>query len=726
MAHTYKYTPHILEADISPAGDNLTGKEWEVVIIGPDSPDSLIKEDAREFIRSKNGRLYDTGAVAMATAMFEGVKVYDDHLTEEEFQARGGMRSPAREWLGTIVDVAWDAASRQLKGIFKVVDQGLAGKLMSAFEAKVLKSVGLSLDAFTKQDETKVIDGVSYPVVTGFPKVNSVDLVGDPAAGGGFVRAIAANNEVNHMSDMNEMNLDGLAAELAEVKGLVSQLAQSLQPAAEAVTEEDETEEVEVEETEAAESEQAVEALKEVNRLRFEMKVDKAIEAAKLTGRFAELARKAITSEKDIEPVIKSAKEAQASTDPTGRVAESGQTRGSVSMGMNERDMAEIAFTRLLLGNSAWNALHQSDDEDVKARLSESYQAWVKGGRENITARRMSEWVYNLVGGDPFSNDRAYESVTQSSMSSIVKNALNLKLAADYSVRETWWDPIVRVEEVDTIDQATLVRTYGLNSLSVVNEGAAYTELAWADDEETASFVKKGNYIGVTLETLLNDKLGQIRTIPTRLANSWYNTLSDLVANVFLNNSGVGPTLADTGALFNATATTTAGGHANLLTTALAYSAYDAVYTAMGKQTDQQLGVGRRLNIAPRYLLGPVDLRGTALQIRNSEFVPATGNNASAVNIHNGTFDYIQVPQFTDTNNWATVADPMMHPAIWLIFLRGKRVPELYASESETAGAMFTNDELRFKVRMMTWRFSGSEDCAPVSDFRPLHKSNVA
>jgi hypothetical protein len=39
-------------------------------------------------------------------------------------------------------------------------------------------------------------------------------------------------------------------------------------------------------------------------------------------------------------------------------------------------------------------------------------------------------------------------------------------------------------------------------------------------------------------------------------------------------------------------------------------------------------------------------------------------------------------------------------------------------------GAMFTNDELRFKVRLMTYKFDATYDCAPVSDFRPLHKTN--
>jgi hypothetical protein len=86
----------------------------------------------------------------------------------------------------------------------------------------------------------------------------------------------------------------------------------------------------------------------------------------------------------------------------------------------------------------------------------------------------------------------------------------------------------------------------------------------------------------------------------------------------------------------------------------------------------------------------------------------------------------VVVPEWTDATDWAAVADPGQNPAIWLIWLRGRRTPELFSAEDERGGAMFTNDELRFKVRQYGFRFSSTYDCAPVSDFRPLHKSNVA
>jgi hypothetical protein len=346
----------------------------------------------------------------------------------------------------------------------------------------------------------------------------------------------------------------------------------------------------------------------------------------------------------------------------------------------------------------------------------------VKAARPRTNTRRMSELTYSLFGGDPLL-DHVREAVSTASMTSIVKNTLNLLLAASYSERHQWWTPIVKQEEVETIDDATLVRVYGLNTLEVVEEGQAYNELAWADEEETASFVKKGNFVSVTLETLMRDKLNMIRTIPDRLANSWYNTISALVSGVFTVNSHVGPVLVDTGAMFNATALTSAGGHANLLTTAFSHDAFTAVRSAMMKQTDQALGAGQRLLVTPKYVLGPVDIETAVLQVRNSEFRPGIADND--VNIHRGTFEFIPVPDWTDTNNWAAVADPARHPCIWLIFPRGHAVPELFTADSEVAGAMFTNDAMRFKARMLTYRFSSSYESAPVGDWRGLHKNNV-
>ena len=144
----------------------------------------------------------------------------------------------------------------------------------------------------------------------------------------------------------------------------------------------------------------------------------------------------------------------------------------------------------------------------------------------------------------------------------------------------------------------------------------------------------------------------------------------------------------------------------------------------MRKQTDKKLGAGSRILIEPRYLLVPADLETTAIQIRNSEMLPGSGNND--INPYYQKFDVVVVPEWTDANNWALVADPITYPQIFDVKVRGYEVPRIFEAGDETSGAVFTNDTWRWKARLMTFRFSSTYDCLPVADFRGLHKNNVA
>ena len=269
----------------------------------------------------------------------------------------------------------------------------------------------------------------------------------------------------------------------------------------------------------------------------------------------------------------------------------------------------------------------------------------------------------------------------------------------------------------------TLIRDYGLSDLAIVAAGGPYVDQELSDDEETGSHIKHGNTISITLEDMLLDKVDVLARIPTKLANAWFNTKSAKAAAVFTTNSAAGPVLTDTGALFNATVTTTVGGHANLLAAVLSFTAYGAARTAMMKQTDKKLGTGNRLMAIPKYLLVPVDLETTALQIRNSEYLPNSANND--VNPYYQKFDVVPVPNWTDATNFALVADPVEFPAIYDVKVRGYEVPQIFTAGDESSGAVFTNDTWRWKVRLMTYRFSSTYDCMPVADFRGLHQSIV-
>ncbi len=77
----------------------------------------------------------------------------------------------------------------------------------------------------------------------------------------------------------------------------------------------------------------------------------------------------------------------------------------------------------------------------------------------------------------------------------------------------------------------------------------------------------------------------------------------------------------------------------------------------------------------------------------------------------------IVVDLWTDTNNWAAVADPNLYPTIGLGFRYG-RTPEIFSVASPTAGLMFSNDTLPVKVRYFF--------AVGPMDYRGLYKANVA
>ena len=735
------------------------GRVWDITIIGPSDPAHLVTIGGQEYILSNNRRLYSVDGLRASVPAWEGTIVYDNHLTDAEFKERAGMRSFLTEGIGALTGAHWDADSRSLRANLKVVDDAARAKLLNAHNAGVLQHIGLSVDTDPIKGPPVQYEGHRMPTMAGFRRIYSVDLVSEPAAGGRFNRLIAAIHNGGEQMELTREDVERMIAEAlaardapptteqadnpeeaaAEVVDAATQAAMDAldagapapevaQAAADAAVQAaDMIEEEEDTEEDVMENERETKQVRELEaRLRVmecAAKLRNKLDAAKLDGGARSVIEAAFEGRPfetaALDKVIKRAKEAQAAIDTTGRVSGNGQPRLPLAGTLSSLDKSAMGFLQLLNGPRRMRELEANDAYYVRERLPEGFKAWQNAGRANYAPRNLPNWLYEMVG-DPWHIDRRVKEAND--VASITKNALNVMLAASYSVKNEWWGPIVTEEEVTDINQLTLVRTYGFENLDVVTEGSAYTPIDLSDDEETATFIKHGNYARVTIEQMLKDKLNVFRNIPENLADAWYNTLSAKVAAVFTVNTNTGPVLSDTGALFNSAALTSAGGHANLLTTAWSYTAFDAARTAMMKQTTKKLGTGSRMVIRPKYALCPADLESAMLVVRNSEFKPNSANND--INPWQGAFDVLVVPEWTDTNNWALVADPAQFPAIYLAFVSGYRVPEIYIAGDETGGAMFTNDTLRYKVRLMSYQFS-SYDCAPVADFRPLHKSNV-
>ena len=163
------------------------------------------------------------------------------------------------------------------------------------------------------------------------------------------------------------------------------------------------------------------------------------------------------------------------------------------------------------------------------------------------------------------------------------------------------------------------------------------------------------------------------------LAQAAWLTLSKSISTIFTASAGAGPLLVDGVALF-------AAARGNLGTTALSLAEYTVVKLAMRKFTE--LNSGERLGalVSPKYILVPPDLEITALQILASDYdyTYALANAPAApVNVHSEGPDLqarmafarsrvIVVDLWTDTDDWAAVADPRLYPSIGIGYRYGR------------------------------------------------------
>lgn len=381
-------------------------------------------------------------------------------------------------------------------------------------------------------------------------------------------------------------------------------------------------------------------------------------------------------------------------------------------------------------GHARINSVYNSEDQ-IRAAMDDLLGAPRDAGSENLKVHKfdgIKDAYLKLTGDINFFGgfDPEFALGSTATFPGIVKDSQNKILTVAWDkygeLGYGWWKDVVSIEHFDNLNQIDWLRLGTIGSLPTVAEGAEYTELPIGDNVETSDWTKYGGYVGLTLEAVLRDDTRAFRKMPDQVALGAMRNISEQIAAIFTSNSAAGPTLADGGALFNSTAVTTAGGHANLLTTALGtdYTAWRAVSTAMYKQpmliknATGYYGIGKRQAVRPRFALVPADLADQATDLFISRQNPQDNKN-----FENHTFGKVLprvVPEWTDATDWAAVADPRELPCLMLGEIFGVK-PQIFVAGRETDPAMFANDESRIKVRQFL--------AVGVADFRGLHKSNV-
>jgi hypothetical protein len=417
------------------------------------------------------------------------------------------------------------------------------------------------------------------------------------------------------------------------------------------------------------------------------------------------LGRQTYATPDELQAAITAARDELATLHETNVINLGGQAprENGVHMGLNGMDRLTLAAEALIAGTRpAQGVAPLTGIRELYLALSGDYE---------MTGRFFPERVQ-------------FANVDTSTMAGLVANVLNKTVINRFQEYPQWWAPIVSIEDFNTLQDTKWITLGGVGELPTVTEGAAYTEMTWDDQTETNAFVKKGGYLGITLEAIDKDDTRRLAAAPRALAQAAWLTLGKAVSNIFTTASGTGPTMSDSNVLFDA------ANHSNLLTTAFSYTAWKAVTVAMMKQTE--LNSGERLGFLtrPKYVYVPIDLYNTAVEVLASEYDPSEGSTTSYLQanieaqgnghderVRNAKSRIIVDPFATDTNNWGAIADPMLYPSIGLGFRYG-RTPEVFSVASPTAGLMFSNDTMPVKVRFFF--------AVGPTDWRGLHKNNVA
>ena len=640
-----------------------------------------------------NGWNFSADVLRASVPLWNGAEVFVDH--PHNF----GEQHSVRDLGGVCYNATFDDAAQGVRLTLKTL--GPSGPLLDALGRELLSEstphlrVGFSGDiGFTVQASD----------VRSITRVFSLDLVTSPARGGAFVRAL--NSVGGYSRQIGGRMADGTTPPNVTAGGAMQMQLQSEHDAMRSLLAVQQERERMTQELEAARATRAQMCA---------YLLDSGLGASRLPAAMQDHIRTQFTVGGAV------------------RVFEAVE----LTQAIDHARMLVSALTgsATVSGVARAHAMFSSEDQ-IQAAVYDLLEAPRDKGTENLQVHRLRgvRELYHGLTGDfeyhgGFYPERALFATT-SDFTGLVKNALNKIVVNQWEMLGRagydWWMKITKQEHFESLNgiTGTLIGTVG--TLPSVAEQGEYTELVVGDSPETATFTKYGGYIPLTLELIDRDDTRKLKAYPRELANAALRRISGLVAAVFTDNSAIGPTLADTGALFNSTAVTTAGGHANLLTTALGttYAAWETVAAAMYNQPQLirnatgYYGTGPKLALDPKFCLVPRALKGQAEALFLPRFsVPAELIPPSGSQTYGGFVTPLTVPEWTDATDWAAVADPLIAPAIFV----GDRfglMPEIYIAGDNQSPAVFMNDEQRLKVRLFVavW----------VNDFRPLHKENVA
>jgi hypothetical protein len=658
-------------AEMTESRDRISGRVMEAKG-SSESGSRIFRVRLIAYGDSKNGRRYPESVMSSAVPIYEGARAYDHHRTEAELRSStiagliGTYRSVEAETDGLYADLHLLPSATHAA---EALDASLAAQ-----DAGLTPLVGVSHDVMAKYKPI-VAGGRRMQEATAIVKVNSADLVADPAAGGKATRMVAAMDGTGTVPA--ETQEDDVPPTVEDVLGALAE-ATDEQLAGAGLARAVEAEEEEVEQvTEATEPTSAKTGW-----------MAQAMIAAKVKA--------AGLPEAVVESLTTELPDRITESDVDGRISSLKSMAGVFERSGLVPDVGRVQVTQ---------EAHDKKVERLDAMFAGDYGKGYRSFREawaDYTGHRPRAWDEDLnrtimqesIGGGHYHSEvkRSEESMNTSSWDVILGDSVTRRMVADYShpALSSWRKIVSSIVPIADFRTQRLERLGGYGTLPLVNQGQPYGPLTSPGDEEaTYSIAKRGGTEDLTLEMIANDDLRAIAKIPQKLGKAAAQTLFHYVWDILPTNAA---TTYDATALFHAN-------HANTTAGALSQSQLTALRIKMLQQAAYGDSVDI-LSLAPKFLVVPTALEELAFQLATSAVaIPATPAGPSDTpNLHQG-IEVIRLDYYSDANDFFLVADPSMCPTIEMGFYQGREVPELFTQSDPSVGSMFNSDTLTFKIR---------------------------
>ncbi len=303
-------------------------------------------------------------------------------------------------------------------------------------------------------------------------------------------------------------------------------------------------------------------------------------------------------------------------------------------------------------------------------------------------------------------NYRSAGMLSTSDFANLLQNVATKRLRRSYDENQPSYRRWAR-EAPNAPDFKTMsvVNLSGAPDLLQVNEHGEFKYGAMSDGKETYALVTYGRIVAITRQAIINDDLRGFDRLVGAFGSSAARLENRTVYSILTANAN----LADGGALFNATAVTTTGGHANYTSsgTAISLAALNVGRTAMRLQKGLQ---SEELNIAPKFLIAPATQEMLAYQYTSANYVPTAQSGVNEFAAGGRSALEVVIEAYLDassTTKWYLAADSAQIDTVEFCHLEGATGPVI---ESEMG---FEVDGMSMKCRL--------DFAAKAIDFRGLY-----